>query len=331
MSADLMRSKHVNATSLVELRRLPAATLSTWPAKVDYGDQLFPGYFVDGLVMPAPPVSFYQSGQLNGEAVVAGSNSKDGTVQMYWDWPEIIPAWNATAEQYRHALVKQYGEAADRIEQQYPLARFDGSASSAFLQTNADRRLFCPTRRLLQFVARAKCRPVPSNGCSRQRGLMIGYEQWFSRGPRTSDYLSNEQGWNLTPPNASHFAAHGNDVWFTFNVTGTSNYLLNISEVPSCCYAGRRTANFSSCNATACSSFFDRPMPFTAEELPLVADMTKFWTSYAANAAPVPTGGRLVWPAYDPTSTKRYTMQLDTMLQVHTNFKDADCEFWDRA
>ena len=114
--------------------------------------------------------------------------------------------------------------------------------------------------------------------------------------------------------------------------TGTSNYQLNTSALPRCClHAGRWSANFSGCNATLCSAAFDRPMDFAPEELPLVEDMTHFWTSFASNAEPQPTGGRVEWPRYDPASETRHTMQLDEQLRVHTNFKDSDCAFWEQA
>ena len=56
-----------------------------------------------------------------------------------------MPDWDANASAYTAAILRQYGaEKVSDIVEQYPLARFGGFASSAFLQTNADKRLLCP-------------------------------------------------------------------------------------------------------------------------------------------------------------------------------------------
>jgi para-nitrobenzyl esterase len=179
LSHGIMRA--VNVSSVAALRAVVAGggldgpwNVSTWgPAANNsaaeaasanfYSDQLFPGYWVDGWVLEHPPMWYYSRGELNVEALAIGSNSKDGTLQMYGDaepWgnmsnTSLVPAWNATAATYTIALQAQYGERAFKVGSQYPLARFSGSAASAFLQANADKRLFCPAKRLADMVCRA--------------------------------------------------------------------------------------------------------------------------------------------------------------------------------
>ena len=105
------------------------------------GSQLFSGFFLDegaGGVMPVPPLQRYMAGELNVAALVVGSNTKDGTAQFY-TWPgdgaPVVPEWSANATQYAAAVTRQYGpEVAGSVLAQYPLGRFGGFASSAFLQ-----------------------------------------------------------------------------------------------------------------------------------------------------------------------------------------------------
>jgi hypothetical protein len=82
-------------------------------------------------------------------------------------------------------------------------ARAQGYASSAFLQTVADSRLFCPSRLIASLAARAARKPHI-------------YVYNFAVGPRYNDFLSvNQTGFDLVPPDVKDgFAAHANDVWF---------------------------------------------------------------------------------------------------------------------
>ena len=42
----------LNATTLAQLRAVPASALAAWPATAESDDQLFPGYFMDPYFMP---------------------------------------------------------------------------------------------------------------------------------------------------------------------------------------------------------------------------------------------------------------------------------------
>ena len=165
------------------------------------------------------------------------------------------------------------------------------------------------------------------------------------------------------------FAAHANDVAFTFNISGMSS-VLGVPGVlakypgilPGCCLAPpagltaanctapanwsgcytlgdpapfncSRPFNASMCNVAITSPPFVFPAPFEEAELPLVRDIARFWGSFAANDEPRPTGGRLAWPPHrgqTEASAPSFTMQLDTELAGLEDFKDEDCDFWVR-
>eukprot|EP01052_Picozoa_sp_SAG31_P008353 SAG31_NODE_420_length_15868_cov_11.896823_7_plen_193_part_00 len=149
------------------------------------------------------------SGFVNPRQLIVGSNTKDGTVQFY---PDVCPAWNATPATFSRALGRQYGAAQQlAVETEYPLTVYTWP-SGAFLQSVADKRLFCPSRRIAELANAA--------------GTGV-WEYTFARGPRHSpdgvarDFLSHWQtGLNLLPPShvlQTGWGAHATDVWFTFN------------------------------------------------------------------------------------------------------------------
>ena len=93
----------------------------------------------------------------------------------------MVPSWNASKHEYKAALRRQYGSRFQEVYQQYPLERFHGNAASAFLQTNSDLRLFCPSKRIADLVSRSPGRNTSA------------FLYYFSRGPRPGDWLSNQQ------------------------------------------------------------------------------------------------------------------------------------------
>ena len=97
----------------------------------------------------------------------------------------MVPSWNASKHEYKAALRRQYGSRFQEVYQQYPLERFHGNAASAFLQTNSDLRLFCPSKRIADLVSRSPGRNTSA------------FLYYFSRGPRPGDWLSNQQ---VRPP-----------------------------------------------------------------------------------------------------------------------------------
>ena len=40
-------------------------------------------------VLDEPPMAYYERGEVNVESLIVGANSKDGTVQMYYDWMDV--------------------------------------------------------------------------------------------------------------------------------------------------------------------------------------------------------------------------------------------------
>ena len=61
-----------------------------------------------------------------------------------------------------------------------------GNAASAFLQTNSDERLFCPSKRIADLVSRAPGRNSTA------------YLYYFSRGPRPGDWVRANERTNAT-------------------------------------------------------------------------------------------------------------------------------------
>ena len=57
----------------------------------------------------------------------------------------------------------------------------DSRCVQAFLQTNSDLRLFCPSKRIADLVSRSPGRNTSA------------FLYYFSRGPRPGDWLSNQQ------------------------------------------------------------------------------------------------------------------------------------------
>ena len=40
-------------------------------------------------MLDEPPMAYYERGEVNVESLIVGANSKDGTVQMYYDWMDV--------------------------------------------------------------------------------------------------------------------------------------------------------------------------------------------------------------------------------------------------
>ena len=69
-----------------------------------------------------------------------------------------VPTWNASSAEYEAKLLLQYGQGGSlRVGQQYPLARYGGSPSAAFLQAVSDARLWHE-----KYARRPSRRPPPA-------------------------------------------------------------------------------------------------------------------------------------------------------------------------
>ena len=133
--------------------------------------------------MPVPPLQRLIDSKINVKTLVIGSNTKDGTAQFYANAVNeslgVVPPWNASEAEYEAALLAQYGSQQTAVLRQYPLSRFGGSASSAFLTTVADSRLFCPSRQIASLAAHENASSV--------------FVYIFAVGPRFNDFLSYER------------------------------------------------------------------------------------------------------------------------------------------
>lgn len=139
---DALFARH-RVASIDGLRRVPAANLS-W---------LLPtgGYFLDDTLMPEQPSRAFtaQPPLLNVRTLVIGANSFDGTSELV-PW---LPKANASEDEFRSALIKQYGMHADAVAQRYPPAHFGGSATAAFIAADSDHTNGCPSLRIAKAVS----------------------------------------------------------------------------------------------------------------------------------------------------------------------------------
>ena len=43
-------------------------------------------------------MAYYERGEVNVESLIVGANSKDGTVQMYYDWMDVSTTTTAAGQ-----------------------------------------------------------------------------------------------------------------------------------------------------------------------------------------------------------------------------------------
>ena len=146
-SQKLMSSLGVQ--TLAEMRKLPAASLSTWDPAIQHNRHAW----IDGHVIPENTTvrQLYKRGQINVDELIIGANTKDGLSVFF---PSLLPvhADNDTVA-YERALRTYWGgnwfqfpEATiAQIAQAYPLGAFNGDAISAFAQTDGDFNVVCPS------------------------------------------------------------------------------------------------------------------------------------------------------------------------------------------
>jgi para-nitrobenzyl esterase len=138
----------VKASSLADLRKIPADSLLKW------GDNGRFGCTVDGYFLPQPPQEIFAAGKQMHVALLAGWNSAEG------DYKSIlgrnIPA---TPENYKAAIERLYGARAADVWQQYPaVSKEEVIASGNALAS--DRFIAFSTWKLVTMHARTQNAPV---------------------------------------------------------------------------------------------------------------------------------------------------------------------------
>jgi len=323
-TAELLAS--FNVTSLQGLRSVPAEKIQ-WPAA--YMNDLdkapyFSGYFEDESLVPDRTESLWQAGKINPEEVLVQFTSKDGTSAFYGTAPTlglISPDKNgSTVAVYAEKLKAAWGRDAEAIMKQYPLDSYT-SASSAFVQADADAYVICPSRRLARHAAAAgrsvfvsefahfQPNPTEPIGCS-------GY------GPQGCQGLGCDNGVELDVvpahfgPSSAQWASHGADPKFVFGTERGPD--------------GLGPPN----NVTLCT--------FNREEASLRDVLMSYWVSFAKygdpNKAAYP--GSLYWPKVNASllgSGKADILRMRFAVEatdgvatgLQTGVNDANCDFWD--
>jgi len=319
-----------NMSTLKDLRTLPPEAVQ-WTNETS-NDNFFPGYFVDGLggVMPEAPVTYYEQGKINSAGgMIIGHTSKDGTAAFYG----VAPLSDDTSEaSYVKAMQTRWGVHADLVLQQYPLSRFDGSPSSAYIQADADYAVICPSHHLADLLTSHLWDTDDANA---RRDLPV-YVYAFAQYTECDPCI--ELGVLPTPkPDASvgvssllyassvtsGWACHGSDNQFVFGTEiGPDGNAYN-GSVP--------------LNTR-------QPCPFQPNTHALSKAMTRYWGSLNSGA-PV---GKVAWPTYMPPSQERgsepastTTMEFgldvqegstqtlaDGYLRTVKDYKKSDCAFW---
>lgn len=99
-------AKNIGATSLADLRNIPAEQLLQETAKP--GNSRFP-VDVDGYFLPKSPVQIYTAGEQAHVPLLVGWNSEEG------NYRSIIGNESPTVENYKNAIEKRFGENAAKV------------------------------------------------------------------------------------------------------------------------------------------------------------------------------------------------------------------------
>jgi carboxylesterase type B len=228
----------LNATSLDELHSMPAQRLQ-WD-NVTLGSDNFAGYsFDDGGVLSEWPAQSYSTGRLNAEALIIGHTSKDGTAAFY----ASSPLANSTADDWKAAMIHRWGSKADAVMRQYSLERFANAShgppvTQSYIEADADERVVCPLRRMLQMASTASNAPSTRQAGA---GTAAGRGGGASSGAVYAFLFSHlgiycDAGWDLqvlpwwgsrSGLIGSGWASHGSDNHFLFGTTRGANTLAN--------------------------------------------------------------------------------------------------------
>jgi para-nitrobenzyl esterase len=139
-------ARSVNATTVADLRALPASALIEATAKP--GAPHF-GAIVDGYVLLRAPAAMYASGEQAKVPLLAGWNSEEGSAQgLLGDGP-------ASEERLRAALQRIYGDKAGAARQACA-----GDAATAARELASDRFIGFGTWRWIDLHARTSGQPV---------------------------------------------------------------------------------------------------------------------------------------------------------------------------
>lgn len=320
-NATQMLLESLGAKTIDDLRKFPAETIQ-WPAEYMSSPTVAPyfsGYFEDPGVLPASTAELWQTGEINPEALIVMFTSKDGTAAFYGTSPllgRVPPDVNTnTPAGYVQQQNFVWGSKAAQVLQQYPLKDYP-SASSAFLQADADAYVICPSRQLVRLAARANRKvwvsefahfmpnPTQPEGCASDWCRGSGCDNGVELDVVPPVHSAGTQLW----------ATHGADVMY---VWGTQHGGDNIGP----------PHNHSDCT-------------MTADEKSLSDAMMAYWSSLARHGDPnVDRATRaLEWPQVTVSqngtvNVRRLRFSVEATDGVPPmlldGIHDAHCDFWD--
>jgi para-nitrobenzyl esterase len=110
---------------------------------------------IDGYVIPANPIGYFQSGRLNAMEVLLGGNSFDGLDTYYIKYMQNPVTHLVPELLYEGHMRTTWGNDAAEVQRLYPLSRFDGNTNAASVMPNGDAAVVCPTLEMARLMTQA--------------------------------------------------------------------------------------------------------------------------------------------------------------------------------
>jgi hypothetical protein len=296
-------------------------------------DNYFPGYFLDTDVLPDTPAELFAKGVVNAKAMIVGHTSKDGTAAFYGDAPLV----NTTGEAayVKHMAMAWKGKTAANgsallplVLAQYPLARFNGSVSSAFLQADADATVICPSHALAHTLMTRGSSDATGEGATElhtARSIIPTFVFNFAHFQASGcDDCVGLGTVRVGTSAATNWACHGSDTKHVFGSEWGPD--------PNGPYNGVNPRIHCPHNGT--------------NELALTESMQGLWAAFATwelPSTPAKSGdllwGGVKWPLYlrsQATASVSKTLQFAAAgaeggIVVIDSYKSADCAFWEEV
>ena len=154
----------VNATSLDDLRRIPADSLLKWSA----AKRFF--ITVDGYFLPESPQFIFSKGKQMNVPLLAGWNSAEV------DYHSLLGKEAATLKNYKKTLENLYGNRADEVMKLYP-ASSDAGVKEVATELASDRFISYATWKFIYVHSKTNSKPVYRYLFSRLRPPFIGAKE----------------------------------------------------------------------------------------------------------------------------------------------------------
>jgi len=147
----------IGATSLSALRNIPADKLLEISASERFSTN------IDGYFLPKSPQAIFEAGEQMKVPLLAGWNSAEG------DYRAILGKEEPTAENYKSALQKLYGDKANEIFQEYPATTAD-EVKQVATELASDRFIAFSTWKFTDLQSKTSDKPVYRYYYTRKRG-----------------------------------------------------------------------------------------------------------------------------------------------------------------